>query len=150
MYFAAYDKNGNITRHGHCNGQELEAQGETVVYSDEPLGGTYLKDGNPIKYTAKQIETLSQLPALPSYWSNESMSWVAMLPQSELIAIAESSVRSRRNAVLRDTDWTDTISAKDRLGEESYRAWQAYRQALRDITEQPGYPLDVVWPTPPQ
>jgi hypothetical protein len=27
--------------------------------------------------------------------------------------------------------------------------WAAYVQALRDITDQPGWPLEVVWPKPP-
>jgi hypothetical protein len=27
--------------------------------------------------------------------------------------------------------------------------WAAYVQALRDITNQPGWPLEVVWPKPP-
>ena len=51
---------------------------------------------------------------------------------------------------LQDSDWTDTASAPTRLGQTLYAQWQTYRQALRDIPEQPGYPLNVVWPTPPQ
>jgi len=30
-----------------------------------------------------------------------------------------------------------------------YEAWIDYRQALRDMTEQPGFPCDVVWPEVP-
>jgi hypothetical protein len=51
---------------------------------------------------------------------------------------------------LQESDWTDTASAPARLGQTLYDQWQTYRQALRDIPEQPGYPLNVVWPTPPQ
>lgn len=29
-------------------------------------------------------------------------------------------------------------------------SWQLYRQALRDITEQAGYPEDIVWPATPE
>ena len=43
------------------------------------------------------------------------------------------------------------------LTEEQYQAWQAYRQALRDLPEQPGFPwlgggeddLSCPWPVEP-
>lgn len=28
-------------------------------------------------------------------------------------------------------------------------AWEAYRQALRDVPEQEGFPLSIVWPEKP-
>ncbi|WP_412841983.1 phage tail assembly chaperone, partial [Cereibacter johrii] len=28
-------------------------------------------------------------------------------------------------------------------------AWTAYRQALRDVPEQPGFPAEIAWPEPP-
>jgi hypothetical protein len=57
-------------------------------------------------------------------------------------------VRADRTARLAASDWTDTASAPARLGAEEYAAWQAYRQALRDITLQPD-PAALDWPTPP-
>jgi hypothetical protein len=59
-------------------------------------------------------------------------------------------VRDQRNNLLAESDWTDTASAPTRLGQELYDQWQTYRQALRDVTAQPGYPFNIVWPTPPQ
>ena len=59
-------------------------------------------------------------------------------------------VLKRRLAELSSSDWTDTASAPARLGNELYDQWQTYRQDLRDITIQSGYPLNVVWPTKPQ
>lgn len=32
---------------------------------------------------------------------------------------------------------------------EEQTAWAEYRTALLDITEQPGFPLDITWPTKP-
>jgi Phage tail assembly chaperone protein len=32
---------------------------------------------------------------------------------------------------------------------EEQKAWTDYRQALLDITEQPNYPQEIVWPTKP-
>ncbi|QTI81500.1 phage tail assembly chaperone (plasmid) [Roseomonas marmotae] len=56
-------------------------------------------------------------------------------------------VRTKRNALLTACDWTSLPDAP--LTEEQRAAWRAYRQALRDVTDQPGFPADVVWPTPP-
>lgn len=52
--------------------------------------------------------------------------------------------RARRDSRLADSDWTmlpDAPTDKD--------AWAAYRQALRDVTKQTGFPNTVTWPTPP-
>jgi hypothetical protein len=57
-------------------------------------------------------------------------------------------VRDERDTLLGRSDWTDTTTAPARLGQELYDSWQAYRQALRDITNQPD-PFQIVWPTPP-
>lgn len=59
-------------------------------------------------------------------------------------------VREQRSNLLTQSDWTDTLSAKSRLGDDLYNAWQTYRQALRDIPLQQGFPFDVIFPTPPQ
>ena len=53
-------------------------------------------------------------------------------------------VRKHRNDLLASCDWTQVADApvdKD--------AWAAYRQALRDISEQPDFPMSVVWPEKP-
>lgn len=60
-----------------------------------------------------------------------------------------SNALTQRQSLLIASDWTDTLSARDRLGETLYQQWQTYRQALRDITSQPGFPADIVWPTAP-
>ena len=56
-----------------------------------------------------------------------------------------AAVRAYRNARLAACDWTQLSDAPvDDL------AWAVYRQALRDITSQPGFPWDVTWPVEPQ
>lgn len=60
-----------------------------------------------------------------------------------------SNALTQRQSLLIASDWTDTLSARERLGEALYQQWQTYRQALRDITSQPGFPADIVWPTAP-
>lgn len=56
-------------------------------------------------------------------------------------------VRADRNARLAACDWTQVDDAPfDNTGKA---AWAAYRQALRDISSQPGFPWEVVWPESP-
>ncbi len=63
-------------------------------------------------------------------------------------ALAWWMVRQVRDEKLRSSDWTDTMSAIDRLGVERFNAWQQYRQALRDVPLQ-GDPYEVDWPVQP-
>ena len=63
-------------------------------------------------------------------------------------ALAWWMVRQVRDEKLKSSDWTDTMSAIDRLGVERFNAWQQYRQALRDVPLQ-GDPYAVVWPVQP-
>jgi len=60
---------------------------------------------------------------------------------------AERSIRSRRDSLLQDTDWI-VIKSYER-GQNIPAEWELYRQALRDITEQTGFPYEVTWPTKP-
>ena len=63
---------------------------------------------------------------------SESLSW--------------DNIRSLRNDILRDTDWTMTTGAT-----VDQAQWAAYRQNLRDLpqTYKDKTPDDVVWPTQP-
>lgn len=69
--------------------------------------------------------------------------------EQESIALAWQAARTRRQADLVASDWTDTLSSAQRLGEVAYAEWQTYRQALRDITLQPD-PSNLTWPLKPQ
>jgi len=54
------------------------------------------------------------------------------------------SVRTSRTEKLKDCDWTQIAdSTADKA------AWATYRQALRDITTQTGFPWTIDWPTQP-
>lgn len=65
------------------------------------------------------------------------------LTEAEIEAKADE-VRSQRNNRLSRCDWTQVLDAQvDRA------AWATYRQALRDITDQAGFPFNVVWPQEP-
>ena len=53
------------------------------------------------------------------------------------------NIRKRRDQLIKESDWR---AVSDRKLEP---AWKRYRQALRDITKQEGFPHDVEWPVDP-
>lgn len=55
-----------------------------------------------------------------------------------------AAVRIERDRRLAECDWTQLTDAP--LDEASRSAWTAYRQALRDVPQQAGFPGAVEWP----
>jgi hypothetical protein len=55
------------------------------------------------------------------------------------------SVRQQRGEKLKDSDWTQVADAP-----VDQAAWATYRQALRDVTGQQGFPWTITWPTQPE
>jgi len=54
------------------------------------------------------------------------------------------SVREQRSTKLAECDWTQVADAP-----VDKEAWATYRQALRDVTTQSGFPWTIEWPTQP-
>jgi hypothetical protein len=52
--------------------------------------------------------------------------------------------RTQRDRLLAASDWTQVADAP-----VDQAAWATYRQALRDIPQQSGFPENVVWPVDP-
>ncbi|NDW31884.1 tail fiber assembly protein [Salipiger sp. PrR007] len=61
-------------------------------------------------------------------------------------SLAEAG-REERNARLLECDWTQLPDAK--LTAANKAAFATYRQALRDVPAQSGFPNTIIWPTRP-
>lgn len=61
------------------------------------------------------------------------------------IEILLQSIRDQRNNLLKESDWTQLPD----IPESIKNSWSNYRQQLRDIPQQPGFPQNVVWPEKP-
>lgn len=59
-------------------------------------------------------------------------------------SVLENEIRLQRNNLLAESDWTQVADAP-----VDKAAWAAYRQSLRDIPQQTGFPTEVTWPTAP-
>ena len=63
---------------------------------------------------------------------------------AERLQDKEAEVRQQRNALLSACDWTQLPDSP-----ADHEVWATYRQELRDVTAQEGFPWDVVWPEAP-
>lgn len=59
--------------------------------------------------------------------------------------LAGGTARAERERLLVASDWTQLPDVPLATKE----AWATYRQALRDITDQPGFPTEIDWPAAP-
>jgi len=62
-------------------------------------------------------------------------------PSEEQLA---AQARSQRDALLSQSDWTQVPDAP-----VDQQAWVEYRQALRDLPQQAGFPTEITWPVKP-
>jgi hypothetical protein len=70
--------------------------------------------------------------------------WVVRDLNETEIQQRKDAIRNERNALLAKSDWTQLAdSTVDKA------AWAAYRQALRDIPQQAGFPYNVTYPVTP-
>lgn len=90
--------------------------------TDEPADkGTPPADGYMFDYTTK--------------------SWV---PNTSYL---DAKARYERSQLLQASDWTQIPNSPLTAAQQT--AWATYRQALRDIPAQSGYPVNITWPTAP-
>ena len=85
------------------------------------------------------------IPAAPSSDSTwDGSAWTTPTTQ-ELEAEQAQRVRDQRSALLFKTDWTQLPDVPENVK----AAYMEYRQALRDVTEQSGFPYNINWPIEP-
>jgi hypothetical protein len=74
--------------------------------------------------------------------------WVlSMVAENLPIEQAERQIRLKRDEDLQQTDWL-VVKSYER-SENIPSEWEIYRQELRDVTDQSGFPYDVAWPAKP-
>ena len=89
----------------------------------------------------KQLTNIPARPSIDHEFDYSSKSWVLN------INLLKESIANKRNNLLYRSDWTQLPNGP--LNQQQQGQWAIYRQALRDITTQSGYPANVIWPTEP-
>lgn len=112
----------------------------------EALGADVVFEGPQAQPTRYQVAFRDGVEQVDGRWFTK-YSVADMDDEAKAAKDAEQakSMRDQRNQKLKDTDWTQVADAP-----VDKTAWATYRQALRDITSQAGFPWDVQWPDQPK
>ena len=110
---------------------------------------------DPNSFTAEEVLSAGyvQVPYPPTPNTNQILEWngttwtlkdktVEQL-EVEKTKVADA-VRHQRNLLLLESDWTQVLDAP-----VDQQAWKVYRQSLRDISAQAGFPFNISWPSEP-
>ena len=111
-------------------------------------------------------------PELPLYWINNCLSfsdgvWSIAIQDSYDSSLESAKnkrreeqerlaldARATRDKLLLDSDWVTVRAvdqnAQDGLGINVPQVWLDYRQSLRDISSQAGFPNSINWPAKPE
>lgn len=114
----------------------------------ESLGAEVVFEGAQAQPTRYQVAYRDGVEQISGKWYTKYS--VADMDAEAIAAVDEAqakSVREQRNQKLKECDWTQLADAA--LTDEEKTAWATYRQALRDVPSQVGFPFDVVWPEMP-
>lgn len=120
---------------------------EVLTDSNLPEGFVLVRYSAPPTYDPKLQKPVAntQPEFTDGYWQINYQ--IVALDPTELDQQTQQladSVRQTRNQLLTNSDWTQTLDAP-----VDKAAWATYRQQLRDISTQPGFPETVNWPQPP-
>jgi len=139
MKFAIYNQLGQILRTVECPKNILEYQihsNESGIEIDESISwDTHYIVNNVVFLLPEKPNQFCKFDYQNKIWINDSEK-------------AINEINLTRLVLLQKSDWTQVPNGP--LTAEQQQAWAVYRQELRDITSQSGYPFNVIWPTPPQ
>jgi hypothetical protein len=152
--FRAYMKSTSGASWNETTDEILQSLGADVVFEGaQATGGTVYqysqRDGVEevdgkwyTKYVLGPVFTdLAATDEEPAKTAAEQEAAYKAMKDAEQAA----SVRASRSDKLKDSDWTQVADAP-----VDKAAWATYRQELRDISAQEGFPWAVVWPTQPE
>lgn len=106
---------------------------------------THDQDDQVVRFHATPDDDFAYGVELFQMLSTTYSSQVAACTQQEIDEWNAAEIRSQRDSLLRNCDWTQYPD----VPEATRNAWIAYRQALRDVPSQDDFPNQVIWPVPP-
>lgn len=111
---------------------------DVATSSEEAEGATSSESATPDGYAFYPADGVE---------GNIGWAWANGSPVKPTVSEADQAerVRSKRDRLLMQSDWTQVADAP-----VDQAAWATYRQALRDITDQEGFPFEVTYPTQPE
>jgi hypothetical protein len=146
-------ENGAVAQYPYTTGDLKRANPQTSFPSQ-------ISDASLLEYgvhrvffaTQPEVTATQVLEEGTPVFSTEDQRWTQTFTVRDMSAeevasrndAQAASVRAERNEKLAASDWTQLAdSTADKA------AWATHRQALRDITEQAGFPWTIDWPVAP-
>lgn len=109
------------------------------------FGGDVVLEGPQAQPTRYQISYRDGVQQIEGKWYTKySVKDIDAEAKAALDTQQAAVQRSERTRRLAECDWTQLQDAP-----VSQQAWATYRQSLRDITKQTGFPWDIQWPKEP-
>ena len=97
---------------------------------------------SPTRYQTAYVDGVEQLDG--KWYTKYSVAEMDADAITAKNAEQAKAIREQRSTKLADCDWTQVAdSPVDKA------VWATYRQALRDITTQSGFPWEITWPDAP-
>jgi hypothetical protein len=120
--------------------------GTTTPEVLESLGADVVLEGpqaQPTRYQTAFADGVQQIDG--KWYTKYSVADMDQEAKDALDKIQKEFVRKERNTKLSECDWTQVEDAP-----VDKAIWATYRQSLRDITKQSGFPWEINWPTQPE
>ena len=145
--FRRYQKDNGGPSWDRTTNEVLEALGADIVFEGaQATGGTVYQYS--MRSGVEQIEGKWYTKYIlgPVFANTEDATAVEQEAAYKAQKDAEfaANARSQRDTLLTQTDWTQVADAP-----VDKAAWAAYRQALRDVPQQIGFPTTITWPVKP-
>jgi len=102
-------------------------------------------DGEVFAYETEEERQEWGAPNLVEMTPKEIEAHLNPVPSAEEL---DAAARFKRDTLLAASDWV-TLRAIE-SGEDVSEEWASYRQALRDVPQQVGFPQTINWPTAPE
>jgi hypothetical protein len=101
-----------------------------------------------VQYPNKRVELTPTKRDNGIYYQTWGTAEMSAAEQAEATANKARECRMMRNMRLMQSDWTQLLDVA--LSAEKKAQWNSYRQALRDVPTQAGFPWAIEWPTQPE
>ena len=131
------------------------------VYPNTSFPSDYYKYNNLLESYGIYVVNPVELPTIntntevlvETYPTSVNGMWfqvwdIQKLPKEEADALQKLQAiqcRKDRDLLLQSSDWSQVADAP-----VNKEIWATYRQQLRDVTKQPNFPYEVVWPNKPE
>lgn len=133
--FRSYQKANGGPTWGVTTDEVLEALGADVVFEGP--------QAQPTRYQVAFRDGVEQIDG--KWYTKYSVADMEQEAKDAVDAQQAASQRAYRNNLLSGCDWTQVADAPvDKV------VWATYRQALRDVTSQAGFPWTIDWPVKPE